>query len=511
MKKGTDPVMVYDVALIGAGFGGSLMGLILQRLGLRSVLIDRTSHPRFAIGESATPIGDLIWSQLARQYDLPRLAPLAEYGSWQRTYPDLPCGLKRGFSYFLHRPGQRIVPSATHDDEMLVAASQGIDDADTHWYRAAFDQFICDETRREGVDYFDQTQLVELQSGEVWELKGTRLGQPVTIRARFLIDASGEGGFLAKQLGLTSHVEQMQTNSRPLFAHFRGVPTWSSLQGFDGLAKHPYADHPYPCDDAVLHHQFDGGWMWVIPFNNGITSVGFALDQRRFPLDETISPAAEWDQLLTRYPSIGDHLKGARICGPSDQLVRGRRMQRWLSPTAGPNWALLPTAATFLDPLHSTGNAHTLSGIERLAGIFSRYKGQWHDSDFHAALQNYHSTLQAETRLLDRVIHGCFLTLGDMDLFEAAASFYFVAAIWAENRRRTGVWQSHEAFLGAHDAEWMNIVQQSCQELCQLMTEDQPPEVSRRAFVDRVRERIAHYNLAGLCDPARRKLYPYPV
>ncbi len=225
--------MTFDVALIGAGFGGSLMALILQRLELKCVLIDRASHPRFAIGESATPIGDLIWSQLTKRYDLPRLAPLAEYGSWQRAYPELPCGLKRGFSYFLHRPQQRYVPSAGHEAELLVAASHGVDDADTHWYRAAFDAFICDEAQREGIAYFDHTQLTELRSGAVWELSGTRLGQPISLQAKFLIDASGEGGFLARHLGLTNQVEQMQTNSRALFAHFRDIPSWDHLKGYD--------------------------------------------------------------------------------------------------------------------------------------------------------------------------------------------------------------------------------------------------------------------------------------
>lgn len=503
--------MTFDVAIIGAGFGGSLMALILHRLGLRPVLIDRTSHPRFAIGESATPIGDLIWSQLAKQYDLPRLAPLAEYGSWQRAYPNLPCGLKRGFSYFLHRRFEEYSPSANHRDEMLVAASYGVDDADTHWYRAAFDALICEEAQREGIAYSDQTHLADLLAGEVWELKGARLGKAVSFRARFLIDASGEGGFLAHHLGLTSQIDSMQTNSRPLFAHFRGVPTWDQVQGYTPTLSpyHPFADHPYPCDDAVLHHQFEGGWMWVIPFNNGITSVGFALDQRLFPLQEEMSPAVEWDSLLERYPSIGDHLRGIQICGPGDTLVRGRRMQRWLTPAAGPNWALLPTAAAFLDPLHSTGNAHTLSGIERLSAVFSQFAGKWDHPEFLAGLRAYDATLLAETRLLDRIIHGCYLTLGNMDLFEATSAFYFVAAIWAEHRRRQRLWQPHEAFLNAHDPKWVGIIEQSYRELIQLTRGDKAP-MANRSFIDRVRQRIAPYNLAGLCDPLRKHLYPYP-
>lgn len=41
-----------DVAVLGAGFGGCLTALILKQIGLQTVLVDRGSHPRFAIGES---------------------------------------------------------------------------------------------------------------------------------------------------------------------------------------------------------------------------------------------------------------------------------------------------------------------------------------------------------------------------------------------------------------------------------------------------------------------------
>ena len=74
-----------DVAVIGSGFAGSLMALVLQRVGRSVVLVDCGSHPRFAIGESSTPNADLLLLQLARDYDLPRVAPLAKYGTWRRT------------------------------------------------------------------------------------------------------------------------------------------------------------------------------------------------------------------------------------------------------------------------------------------------------------------------------------------------------------------------------------------------------------------------------------------
>ena len=48
---------------------------------------------------------------------------------------------------------------------------------------------------------------------------------------------------------------------------------------FDGSktsSQRPTASRPYPVDDAAVHHVFDGGWIWVLQFNNGITSAGIA-------------------------------------------------------------------------------------------------------------------------------------------------------------------------------------------------------------------------------------------
>ena len=47
-----------DLAIIGSGFGGTLLSLIAQRLGFTVALLERGTHPRFAIGESSTPLAD---------------------------------------------------------------------------------------------------------------------------------------------------------------------------------------------------------------------------------------------------------------------------------------------------------------------------------------------------------------------------------------------------------------------------------------------------------------------
>src|SRR5271165_2708285 len=111
-----------DVAIVGAGFAGSVLALVLQRAGLRPLLLERGSHPRFAIGESSTPLANLSLEELAKEYDLPQLFAFSEYGRWRQAYPQLACGLKRGFSYFAHQPGQLFQSAPGNANQLLVTA-----------------------------------------------------------------------------------------------------------------------------------------------------------------------------------------------------------------------------------------------------------------------------------------------------------------------------------------------------------------------------------------------------
>ena len=49
-----------DVLVVGSGFGGSLMAMVLAKLGFRSLVVERGNHPRFALGESSTPLANLV-------------------------------------------------------------------------------------------------------------------------------------------------------------------------------------------------------------------------------------------------------------------------------------------------------------------------------------------------------------------------------------------------------------------------------------------------------------------
>ncbi|HSS44778.1 MAG TPA: FAD-dependent oxidoreductase, partial [Thermoanaerobaculia bacterium] len=261
----------FDIAVVGSGFAVSLFALVARRVGRSVVLIEKGTHPRFAIGESSSPLANLLLEELCDRYDLPRLKPLAAWGTWQRAYPEIGCGLKRGFTFYGHRPGQPFAANRERRDQLLVAASPRDEVADTHWYRADFDHFLVREAQAAGVEYLDQTMLESFDApGNGAVLEGERRGKRVSLKARFVVDASGPRGLLHRELGLPETMFPGFLPTQGLYTHFEGVERWDRVMTSEGTP-------PFPVDAAAVHHVFDGGWIWVLRFNNGITSAGVAV------------------------------------------------------------------------------------------------------------------------------------------------------------------------------------------------------------------------------------------
>ena len=491
-----------DVAILGSGFGGCLSALIVDRIGLRPIVIDRAVHPRFAIGESSTPIADMILRDLADRYDLPRLKPLSAYGPWQARYPHLGVGRKRGFSYFYHRPAEPFRPDSEHDKELLVAASADGFYSDTHWLRADVDAFFAEEVRRAGIPLLENTGIAVRSCGSGWALEGKQQATPVIVSARFIIDATGNAGVLPCALNLVDATCPLRTHSRAVFSHFAGVKHWHDMMTDAGGFV---SDHPFPCDEAALHHVFDGGWMWMLRFNNDIVSAGFLLDPRRCPVPPGVSPEVEWQNWLNRFPSLQEQFAAARIVHPPGALVRTGRLQRRVTHAAGANWALLPYTAGFVDPLHSTGIAHTLSGIERLTALLAQH---WDQAALAEALHGYSTAVLRELALIDTLVAACYEASGSFRLYSASAMLYFTAVIaYEQQRRRKAGERIDRLFLGADDDDLFDIVRGALDRLSDFQRNGSPTSKAIHTFEAYVEEAVRPYNTVGLFHPARPNMY----
>ena len=120
---------------------------------------------------------------------------------------------------------------------------------------------------------------------------------------------------------------------------------------------------PYPIDAAALHHVFDGGWMWVLRFDNGVTSAGVAVTDALAAELRLADGEPAWHRLLAR---IRPSPRSSRTPGRSASSPGCRAWPGVAPRVAGERWAMLPSAAAFVDPLFSTGIPLTLLGVERL-------------------------------------------------------------------------------------------------------------------------------------------------
>ena len=494
-----------DIAVLGSGFAGSLTALLIHRIGLRPVLIDRTTHPQFAIGESSTPIANMVLRGLTQRYHLPRLAPLASYGSWQATYPGIVCGLKRGFSFFKHEAGKPFRPDDNHANELLVTANSDDVHSDTHWLRADVDSLFIEEVRAAGILVLDDTHIAELReaSNGRWAIRGRRGPEPVGVTAGFLIDATGEGGLVLRRLGLTNRPDSVRTRSHALYTHFTKVkPCHELLRSLDVRVS----DHPFCCDNAAQHHILDGAWLWILRFNNDVTSAGVVIDERRHGADSSVSPETEWSTWIARHPSLASLFSDAQVVQPPGALCRTGRLQRKAERVVGRNWALLPHTAGFVDPLYSTGIAHTLCGIERLIHIIAT---SWKRARLESDLQRYEQVVLSELALIDELVSGCYATFGQFRLLTAFSMLYFAAATTYEHRRLAAAGELNGSFLCANDEHFRRVARDVSGRLTALLESgDQSPR-GIADFERGVTRMIKLFNVAGLCDPTVSNMYRY--
>jgi FADH2 O2-dependent halogenase len=496
LSFGSSPLVVneaFDVAVVGSGFAGSLLALVARRAGRSVVLLERGTHPRFAIGESSSPLANLLLEEIAGRFDLPRLLPLTAWGSWRRAYPELACGLKRGFTFYRHPEGGRFAGAPDRSDQLLVAASPRDAVADTHWYRPDFDHFLVREADAEGVSYRDRCRLAAVsREGEDWRLAGERLGESFSLTARFLVDASGRETALSRALSCGDAAPAGLPATQGLFTHFTDVRRLDSLRDFAGFGA-----PPYPADDAAVHHVFPGGWIWVLRFSNGITSAGVAAEEacaRELALEEG---APAWGRLLALFPSVRAQFAEARPVLPFVHVPRlGFRRAR----AAGEGWALLPSAAAFADPLLSMGFPLALLGIQRLGLALA---GDWGTNRFASRVADYGEATLAEADAASRLVGALYAAFEDFPLFAELTKLYFAAASFSESARRLGKIHLANSFLLSKDPAYGPALRRICDAARAPLT----PE-SRARLLEDVGRTIAPYDVAGLRDASRRNWFP---
>ncbi len=314
------PTMSDRVVIIGAGPAGACAAGLLAAEGVDVVVLDKERFPRHHVGESLQPAA---MSLLDKHLQLgPRIAA----AGYARKY---------GAVYVW---GESRQPWSVLFDERLEGRIDAMTEAELlagdyehAWQvdRASFDHMIVDAAIAKGADVrFGVKVDAPLMDGD--RVVGVGLADGSEIRARHVIDASGQRCLIGRALKLCRVVSDLQFTA-----------TYCYLDGAGGLpgALGRHAQWVVTLPD---------GWAWFIPISATRTSVGVVHRQRKALSD------AEFDAAVatTGFPVDGatpvPAPKGGRLWYARDWSFTNSRV-------AGPGFTLAGDAAAFVDPILSGG------------------------------------------------------------------------------------------------------------------------------------------------------------
>ena len=325
--------MSYDVIVVGGGPAGSTTATMLARQGAQVLLLERERFPRDHVGESLLPASVPVLEELGVLGAVQEAGFLPKWGATMVWGKD-----RTPWSWYFKETNVQY----PHSYQV---------------WRPQFDQILLENSRSAGVDVQEGSRVSDVTfdgeraTGVRYEAAdGARRTEP----AQFVVDASGQGGLLAHQLGM-----------REWDPFFRNLAVYAYFDDFRRL--------PEPDQTNIFIESYANGWLWVIPLHTGWASVGAVVDSASSQESlQGAGPAEFLMEQIAQAPRTAEMLREARLtAGPTvvkDWSYVCRRL-------VGDGYILAGDAACFVDPLFSSGvHLAMMSGVLAAAYVTSALK-----------------------------------------------------------------------------------------------------------------------------------------
>lgn len=392
-----------DVAILGGGLAGALLVrlLRLQRPELRVLCLERSETTSWKVGEATV---ELFSNHLLRRLGLSTYL-------YEQHLP------KNGLRFFFDR---------REKDAPLEAMSEiGSQSLPYHpsfqLDRAELERELRADAGRRGAEFLAGAKVLDVEVGAPHRVTFTRGGTERSVRARWIVDATGRASLLAKRLDLRLPVREHHCLAA--WARLRGV---RDLDGPDvDLAFRDRVRHTSRRLSTV-HFVHRGYWIWLIPLRGGVTSLGVVGDHRRLSR-EVLTPDG-LRAFAAGHKALSALLEGAEWLdfGGYGRLAHATR--QWF----GDRWAVVGEAAAFSDPFYSPGSDFITLANELCADLIARD----HDGEAIAERQRlYDGYLQYRYAANLPLYRDQYELFGSFDLLRArwdfdVASYY---NLWLED------------------------------------------------------------------------------
>jgi flavin-dependent dehydrogenase len=315
-----------DIAVLGGGFAGNLLARQLRRRmpGLRIGLFERSTERSYKVGESTVEIAS---HYLIRRQGLSRYL-------YEQHLP------KNGIRYFFD--------NAELDAPLEQMSELGTVNLPFHPTfqidRARMEGDLLEMNGRDGVDVRVGVEVEDVEIGEGGAPHALSLAGGERVSARWLVDAGGRGGFLARRLDW--RVPEAEHRMASAWARFEGVADIDEIGGEAFRARVRHTSRYL----STLHFLYSGYWIWVIPLGFGIVSVGVTGTTVR---DAAVRTPEGLREFLLRHGAMRELLANAKAIdfGSLARIAYGTK--RFFDPR---RVALIGEAATAADPLYSPGS-----------------------------------------------------------------------------------------------------------------------------------------------------------